>query len=209
MKNYYDILQVNPKASPEIIEKAYHFLAKKYHPDMQSDEIEKLRCEQILKDLNEAYYVLSDVFLREQYDKELQNQNIQNINNQKNINTTNRQENIENRSNVHNNSKDKIDFSNFKNNFKTNKRKNKKQENKKNVQQNQEPERYEVGTFSALVAIVKRLIQDSPDTENIKKINKKDIYIFIIAIVIVLIICVILWFIPFTNSFIRNIFFLK
>ena len=209
MKNYYDILQVNPKASPEIIEKAYHFLAKKYHPDMQSDEIEKLRCEQILKDLNEAYYVLSDVFLREQYDKELQNQNIQNINNQKNINTTNRQENIENRSNVHNNSKDKIDFSNFKNNFKTNKRKNKKQENKKNEQQKKETERYEVGTFSALVAIVKRLIQDSPDTENIKKINKKDIYIFIIAIVIVLIICVILWFIPFTNSFIRNIFFLK
>ena len=86
MKNYYDILQVNPKASPEIIEKAYHFLAKKYHPDMQSDEIEKLRCEQILKDLNEAYYVLSDVFLREQYDKELQNQNIQN---KQNINTTN------------------------------------------------------------------------------------------------------------------------
>ena len=34
MKNYYDILQVNPKASPEIIEKAYHFLAKKYHPDI-------------------------------------------------------------------------------------------------------------------------------------------------------------------------------
>ena len=206
MKNYYDILQVNPKASPEIIEKAYHFLAKKYHPDMQSDEIEKLRCEQILKDLNEAYYVLSDVFLREQYDKELQNQNIQN---KQNINTENRQENVENKSNVHNNLKDKINFNNFKNNIKANKRTNKKQEKKKNIQTNQEPERYEVGTFSALVAIVKRLIKDTPDAENIKKVNKKDIYIFIVAIVIVLIICVILWFIPFTNSFIRNIFFLK
>ncbi len=206
MKNYYDILQVNPKASPEIIEKAYHFLAKKYHPDMQSDEIEKLRCEQILKDLNEAYYVLSDVFLREQYDKELQNQNIQN---KQNINTENRQENVENKSNVHNNLKDKINFNNFKNNIKANKRTNKKQEKKQNIQTNQEPERYEVGTFSALVAIVKRLIKDTPDAENIKKVNKKDIYIFIVAIVIVLIICVILWFIPFTNSFIRNIFFLK
>ena len=206
MKNYYDILQVNPKASPEIIEKAYHFLAKKYHPDMQSDEIEKLRCEQILKDLNEAYYVLSDVFLREQYDKELQNQNIQN---KQNINTENRQENVENKSNVHNNLKDKINFNNFKNNIKANKRTNKKQEKKQNVQTNQEPERYEVGTFSALVAIVKRLIKDTPDAENIKKVNKKDIYIFIVAIVIVLIICVILWFIPFTNSFIRNIFFIK
>lgn len=206
MKNYYDILQVNPKASPEIIEKAYHFLAKKYHPDMQSDEIEKLRCEQILKDLNEAYYVLSDVFLREQYDKELQNQNIQN---KQNINTENRQENVENKSNVHNNLKDKINFNNFKNNIKANKRTNKKQEKKQNIQTNQEPERYEVGTFSALVAIVKRLIKDTPDAENIKKVNRKDIYIFIVAIVIVLIICVILWFIPFTNSFIRNIFFLK
>lgn len=206
MKNYYDILQVNPKASPEIIEKAYHFLAKKYHPDMQSDEIEKLRCEQILKDLNEAYYVLSDVFLREQYDKELQNQNIQN---KQNINTENRQENVENKSNVHNNLKDKINFNNFKNNIKANKRTNKKQEKKQNIQTNQEPERYEVGTFSALVAIVKRLIKDTPDAENIKKVNKKDIYIFIVAIVIVLIICVMLWFIPFTNSFIRNIFFLK
>ena len=206
MKNYYDILQVNPKASPEIIEKAYHFLAKKYHPDMQSDEIEKLRCEQILKDLNEAYYVLSDVFLREQYDKELQNQNIQN---KQNINTTNRKENVENKSNIHNNLKDKINFNNFKNNIKANKRTNKKQEKKQNIQTNQEPERYEVGTFSALVAIVKRLIKDTPDAENIKKVNKKDIYIFIVAIVIVLIICVILWFIPFTNSFIRNIFFLK
>ena len=204
MKNYYDILQVNPKASPEIIEKAYHFLAKKYHPDMQSDEIEKLRCEQILKDLNEAYYVLSDVFLREQYDKELQNQNIQN---KQNINTENRQENVENKSNVHNNLKDKINFNNFKNNIKANKRTNKKQEKKQNIQTNQEPERYEVGTFSALVAIVKRLIKDTPDAENIKKVNKKDIYIFIVAIVIVLIICVMLWFIPFTNSFIRNIFF--
>ena len=146
------------------------------------------------------------MILKKQYDKELQNQNIQN---KQNINTENRQENVENKSNVHNNLKDKINFNNFKNNIKANKRTNKKQEKKQNIQTNQEPERYEVGTFSALVAIVKRLIKDTPDAENIKKVNKKDIYIFIVAIVIVLIICVILWFIPFTNSFIRNIFFLK
>lgn len=35
MKNYYEILQVNEKASQEIIEKAYKVLAKKYHPDLQ------------------------------------------------------------------------------------------------------------------------------------------------------------------------------
>ena len=76
MKNYYEILEVNPKASFEIIEKAYHTLVKKYHPDMQENEIEKMRSEQILKDLNEAYYVLSNVSLREQYDKALYEQNI-------------------------------------------------------------------------------------------------------------------------------------
>ena len=34
MKKYYEILEVNPKASIEIIEKAYKVLAKKYHPDL-------------------------------------------------------------------------------------------------------------------------------------------------------------------------------
>ena len=37
-ENYYDILQVNMNASPEIIEKAYKTLAKKYHPDLQKEE---------------------------------------------------------------------------------------------------------------------------------------------------------------------------
>lgn len=199
MKNYYDILQVNQNASTEIIEKAYRVLAKKYHPDAQTDEIEKLRCEQILKDLNEAYYVLSDVFLREQYDKELQNIKMQNMN------TSTKQENIENNSNIHNNSNDKFNL----NNFIKNRNANKKQESKQKKQNYQDTENYEVGTFSAILAIIKRLLKDTPDVKNIKRFNKKDIGTFIIALVIVLIICVILWFIPFTNSFIRNIFFLK
>ena len=52
-KNYYDILQVNQNASPEIIEKAYKTLAKKYHPDLQPEENKK-QAEEILKDINEA-----------------------------------------------------------------------------------------------------------------------------------------------------------
>ena len=36
MKDYYGILEVNEKASQEIIEKAYKTLVKKYHPDLYS-----------------------------------------------------------------------------------------------------------------------------------------------------------------------------
>jgi len=38
-KNYYDILEVNKNASPEIIEKAYKTLVKKYHPDLQDNNL--------------------------------------------------------------------------------------------------------------------------------------------------------------------------
>ncbi len=67
-KNYYDILQVNKNASPEIIEKAYKTLAKKYHPDLQTEENKK-QAEEILKEINEAYEVLSDSEKKQSYDK--------------------------------------------------------------------------------------------------------------------------------------------
>ena len=38
-KNYYDILEVNKNASQEIIEKAYKTLVKKYHPDLQDNNL--------------------------------------------------------------------------------------------------------------------------------------------------------------------------
>lgn len=66
-KNYYDILQVNRNASPEIIEKAYKTLAKKYHPDLQAEENKK-QAEEILKEINEAYEILSVPEKKEKYD---------------------------------------------------------------------------------------------------------------------------------------------
>lgn len=69
-QNYYDILQINRNASPEIIEKAYKTLAKKYHPDLQPEENKK-KAEDILKKINEAYEVLSDTSKKEAYDAEL------------------------------------------------------------------------------------------------------------------------------------------
>ena len=73
-KNYYEILEVNKNASPEIIEKAYKTLAKKYHPDLQSEE-NKQKGEEIFKQINEAYEVLSNSEKRKQYDITLEEKN--------------------------------------------------------------------------------------------------------------------------------------
>jgi len=69
-KNYYDILQVNKNASPEIIEKAFKTLAKKYHPDLQAEENKK-QSEELFKEINEAYEVLSDKEKKKKYDQYL------------------------------------------------------------------------------------------------------------------------------------------
>ena len=69
-KNYYDILQVNKNASPEVIEKVYKILAKKYHPDLQPDS-NKQASEIIFKEINEAYETLSDPEKRKHYDESL------------------------------------------------------------------------------------------------------------------------------------------
>lgn len=70
MKNYYEILEISENASPEIIEKAYRTLAKKYHPDVQP--IDKLYWAEIqMKEINEAYNVLSNPVSKKQYDTQL------------------------------------------------------------------------------------------------------------------------------------------
>ena len=71
-ENYYEILEVNKNASPEIIEKAYKTLVKKYHPDLQEDNMKKIYEEKIKK-INEAYDVLSNSEKRKNYDLNLNN----------------------------------------------------------------------------------------------------------------------------------------
>ena len=58
MKDYYEVLEVHPKASGDIIKKAYQTLARRYHPDLSTlSEAESTRR---MSELNEAYRVLSD-----------------------------------------------------------------------------------------------------------------------------------------------------
>ncbi len=69
MKNYYEILGVNNKASQTELKRAYRRLAVLYHPDKNPDPT----AEQFFKEVNEAYYVLSDTSKRSQYDFKLHN----------------------------------------------------------------------------------------------------------------------------------------
>lgn len=64
-KNYYDILGVNKNASDEDIKKAYRQKAKKYHPDLNPGDASAA---EKLKEVNEAYEVLSDKQKRSNYD---------------------------------------------------------------------------------------------------------------------------------------------
>ena len=68
--NYYKILEVDRDASPEVIEKAYRALAKKYHPDLQESNM-KQKAEEKLKLINEAYEVLSNPDSKAKYDATL------------------------------------------------------------------------------------------------------------------------------------------
>ncbi|MCL0069428.1 DnaJ domain-containing protein [Dehalococcoidia bacterium] len=63
--DYYAVLQVRPQADREVIGAAYRRLAAKYHPDVNPspDAADKM------KQLNEAYEVLSDPARRAAYDR--------------------------------------------------------------------------------------------------------------------------------------------
>ena len=67
MSNLYEILEVSGKASKEVIDKAYHVLVKKYHPDLQQAE-EKKNAEEKMKKINEAYEILGNEGKRKEYD---------------------------------------------------------------------------------------------------------------------------------------------
>lgn len=72
--NYYDILRVAYDAKPAEIQKAFHDLSLRCHPDRFVDEPEEVgkAAEAVFKRLVEAYNVLRRPQLRARYDAELQ-----------------------------------------------------------------------------------------------------------------------------------------
>lgn len=67
-KDLYDILEVSPNASEEVIKNAFRALVKKWHPDMQSEE-EQQQAQEKFKEINLAFEVLKDKERKREYDK--------------------------------------------------------------------------------------------------------------------------------------------
>lgn len=70
LPDYYDLLQLSPKADPDTIHRVYRILAQRFHPDNT-----ETGSEQIFRKLLEAYRVLSDPEKRAAYDVEYSRQN--------------------------------------------------------------------------------------------------------------------------------------
>lgn len=186
MKNYYEILEVNKKASKEVIEKAYKVLVKKYHPDLYKGEKQKY-AEKKIKDINEAYDVLSDEFLKEQYDVELEKE-LEKIYEQKYI-----------MKNKNNNNLNQTKSARLRNNSNNSNQKREKLSNQEY--------RRKMSSFSGVIELTKELYKDKPKRDEFKKITLKDIIAIIITIIVIILIGMALWFIPFTNSWMREFLF--
>lgn len=68
MKDYYEILEVDSRASQDEIKTQYRFVVSAWHPDKFSTEEQKVKAAEKTKEINAAYETLSDPRKREEYD---------------------------------------------------------------------------------------------------------------------------------------------
>ena len=196
-KNYYEILEIDKNASPEIIKKAYNTLAKKYHPDLQPDNL-KIKYQEKLKLINEAYGILSDCEKRKNYDNKLKN--IENENNLK------YKEIIDNLKNENIILKNKLNELNYFNNLENINEKN----NYKNIENlnNKDYDLYIQELENAKKqAYYDAYIQDLKNRGYKIKYKKsiKDYFKNFIALIITILILFLLLQIPFIRNFLANI----
>lgn len=62
----YELLEISPRASQEVVQAAYRVLVRNFHPDLNASTAAELR----IRELNAAYTILSDPEGRARYDLE-------------------------------------------------------------------------------------------------------------------------------------------
>lgn len=181
MKNYYNILEVSENASKEVIEKAHKVLVKRHHPDLQNNN---LNAENKIREINEAYSVLSDPFLKEQYDAELQRERQSKFQN-------NFQESDYGRM-YREQQKLKYELAH------------EKYDKERISHQKKEIEdeiRKENNTPSnGIISLLRGIINHRPTMETVKNLKKIDLLALVLTIIVVISIGVILYFLPFTHD---------
>ena len=200
-ENYYDILEISKNASPEIIEKAYKTLVKKYHPDLQENDL-KIKYEEKIKKINEAYEVLSDSEKRKNYDFNLKNDEItiDDYNNLYNENI-----NLKNEINILKNN-----LNNYKKNYNNNSinNYNNNSDNAYNSMNNIENKINQKINNAVNQAYYDAYIQDLKNRGYKIKYKKtfKDFLALILTILIIFSVGFILWNIPFTKNYLINLY---
>lgn len=75
MQNYYNVLGVSQNADDFVIKAAYKAMAQRYHPDKFANNVrDAADAESKMRQINEAYQVLSDSVKRREYDDSLRQQ---------------------------------------------------------------------------------------------------------------------------------------
>ena len=216
-KNYYDILQINQNASPEIIEKAYKTLAKKYHPDLQ-EENNKKEAEEILKEINEAYEILSNPDKKALHDQNFKNETISQEDYEKMyVQNEKLKEALNNlKNNTNNNQYSNINLNSFNTSTTENPKANINQENFEAIKKEEQELEYKRGQLqyqeqmeqARQKAYHDAYIQDLKNRGYRIRYKKslKDYIKGIISIIIVIIIFILLWHVPFIQNFFMNLY---
>lgn len=199
-ENYYDILEVNRNASPEIIEKAYKTLVKKYHPDLQENNL-KNDHEEKIKKINEAYEILSNPEKRKNYDLQLKNNEIseEDYNNlyNENISLKNEINYLKNNINVNSSYQNQ----NIKNNIQQNT--NTSYEN--NINQEELNQKVNDAVNKAYYDAYVQDLKNRGYKIKYKK-TSKDFLALILTVGVILIIGFVLWQIPFTRNYLISLY---
>jgi curved DNA-binding protein CbpA len=71
VKNYYEILDVEPGATQAEIREQYLFLIQAWHPDKFPNAVQKAKAEEKTKEINAAYESLRNSVKRAEYDRRI------------------------------------------------------------------------------------------------------------------------------------------